>query len=162
MVFVVTQRVSVRIFDLDGWQSDLRRVLFVVTTCGVAFVALRLKRWIGAWVVAIGLFMNLLPTVAHGGLMPISIEQLQKSGIYEVTEEDLGKPLPRSKDILLRRDEIRFEWLSDRFILTTPFIGNNIYSAGDFVLAAGLCIAIAEAVIRSSRVERGGPGSSSK
>ncbi len=162
MVFVISQRVSVRIFELDGWQSDVRRAVFIVTTVGVGFVALRLKKWIGAWVVAIGLFMNLLPTVAHGGLMPISIEQLQKSGIHEVTEDDLGKPVPLSKDILLRRDEIRFEWLSDRYILTLPIIGKNIYSAGDFVLAAGLCIAVAEAVIRSTRLERGGPGKQQK
>lgn len=157
MVFVISQRVSVRIFDLDGWESNLRRAIFIVTTFGVAFVALRLKRWIGAWVVALGLFMNLLPTVAHGGLMPISIEQLQKSGIHQVTEDDLGKPVPLSKDVLLRREDIHFEWLSDRFILTLPIIDKNIYSAGDFVLAAGLLIAIAEAVIRSGRTVREGP-----
>ncbi len=106
--------------------------------------------------------MNLAPTLAHGGLMPISIEKLQESGIYQVTDEDLNKPIAKSKDILLRRDDIRFELLSDRYILTLPLVDTNIYSAGDFVLFLGLCIAVAEAVSRIVRGEQEADGEDSR
>ncbi len=155
VVCMVAQRVSVRAFALEGWESDVRRTIFALTTIGVGLVALKLrKKWVGAWIVALGVAMNLLPMLAHGGLMPISIEKLQESGIYQVTDDDLGKPLALSKDILLRRDDIRFELLSDRFFITLPIIGKNIYSIGDFVLFAGLCVAMGEAVTRSVRGER--------
>ncbi len=154
VLLMVTQRVSVRVFALQGWESNLRRAIFLFTTIGVALVALKLRNWIGAWVVSAGLMMNLLPMLAHAGLMPVSIEKLQESGIYEVTEDDLGKPIPLSKDLLLRKEDIRFELLSDRFVLTLPIIDTNIYSAGDFVLFAGLCIATVEAVFRSVWGER--------
>ncbi len=149
MLLMVAQRVSVRAFALQGWESNVRRAIFILTTLGVAYVAFRLRTWMGAWVVALGLVMNLLPMLAHGGLMPVSYEKLQESKIYEITEDDLGKPLPLSKGLLLRTEDIRFEPLSDRYILTLPIIDTNIYSAGDFVLFAGLCIAAVEAVLRS-------------
>lgn len=151
---MVLQRISVRAFALEGWESDVRSAVFVITTLGVGFVALKLRTWFGAWIVAVGVFMNLLPMLAHGGLMPISYEVLLESGIKEVSEADIGKPLALSKDIVLWRDDIHFELLSDRYILTLPIIGPNVYSIGDFVLFAGLCLATVEAVVRSVRGER--------
>lgn len=151
---MVIQRVSVRAFALEGWESDVRRTIFALTTIGVGFVGVMLARkWLAAWIVVLGVAMNLLPILAHGGLMPISLEVLQESQIKQVDESDLGKPLPLSKDIILRRDEIRFEPLSDRYILSLPIIGNNIYSIGDFVLFAGLCATCGEVVLRSVRGE---------
>lgn len=155
VVFMVVQRVSVRAFALEGWESDVRRTLFAVTTIGVGVVGVMLARkWVAAWIVVLGVAMNLLPMLSHGGLMPVSLEVLQESGIKPADESDLGKPLALSKDIVLRRDEIRFELLSDRYILSLPIIGKNIYSIGDFVLFAGLCATCGEVVLRSVRGER--------
>lgn len=155
---MVVQRVSVRAFELEGWQSDVRRAMFLLTTLGVFLVAIKIatmfRTLIGAWIVALGVLMNLLPMTAHFGLMPIASETLQESGIHEVTADDIGKPLTLSKDIVLLREDIRFELLSDRYILTLPIIGPNVYSMGDFVLFAGLCLALVEAAVRTVRGER--------
>jgi hypothetical protein len=40
--------------------------------------------------------------------------------------------------VLLAKGDIRFEPLSDRYVLTLPGYGTNIYSLGDFVLFAGV------------------------
>lgn len=131
----------------DGTEATLRRFVFFVTTAIVVALAIRLRRYVGAWLIALGILMNVLPMVAHGGLMPVSYEVVESSGAFpEVTEATIGRQVPNSKDIVLLREDVRFELLSDRFVVTLPGYGTNIYSAGDFVAFAGLVLAAAQIV----------------
>ena len=102
-----------------------------------------------AWILVVGATMNLLPIVAHGGFMPISYEVVSRTdAAADFSEEDIGEPAGHSKDILLWREDIRFEALSDRHVLTLPGLPDNIYSAGDAVLLGGLFLAALEAIYR--------------
>ncbi len=64
-------------------------------------------------------------------------------GVFAVFRKDRGL---NGKDILLRRADIHFYALSDRYTVDAPFYGKNIYSLGDFVLFAGGALVIAQAV----------------
>jgi hypothetical protein len=81
--------------------------------------------------------------------MPVSYEVIQTTDLADdLSEADIGKPIGHSKDILLRREDIHFEVLSDRHVLTFPRLPDNIYSAGDVVLLGGLLMAALEAIYR--------------
>lgn len=142
------QQVAIRAFALDGAVGGLRRVIFFTTTLALALLALRFRRYLGAWLIAAGIVLNLVPMASHGGLMPVSYRVVHESGAFpEITEANLGKQLGNGKDILLRDDEIRFEPLSDRYTLDLPLYGTNIYSLGDFVLFAGVGLVILQVVL---------------
>ena len=77
--------------------------------------------------------------------MPIDYEILAGSEAFEVTEEDIGEQSNAGKDIVLRREDIHFFPLSDRYVVDLPGYGTNIYSLGDFVLFAGLGLIVVQA-----------------
>lgn len=155
-VIFLAQQLAISFMPLDGTAGTLRRSLFLVTTAALALMALHFRRFFGAWLVSAGIFMNLLPMAAHGGAMPIDFAILQHSGAFpEVTEADIGRQTNHGKDVVLRRDDIRFYWLSDRFIVDLPLYGTNIYSAGDFVLFAGLGLVAAQAAVMAFRPDGG-------
>ncbi len=92
--------------------------------------------------------MNLAPMAAHGGSMPIDWQVLHSSGAFpEITADYIGRQTPDGKDVVLERDDIRFYALSDRYVLTLPVYGPNIYSLGDFVLFSGVGLVLAQAAI---------------
>ncbi len=143
----VLQQVAIRAFSLNGAAGGLRRAIFFSTTIALALLALHFRRYAGAWLIAAGILLNLVPMAAHGGLMPVSYRIVHESGAFpEITESDLGKQRGNGKDILLRDDQIRFEPLSDRYTLDLPLYGTNIYSLGDFVLFAGVVLVVLQAI----------------
>ncbi|MBI2766166.1 MAG: DUF5317 family protein [Chloroflexi bacterium] len=143
----LAQQVSNRLLGEAALQDFVRRAVFLGTTASLCVMALHFRRIVGAWLVAAGIALNLVPIAAHGGLMPIAIETIQDSGSFtNITEADIGKPIGRSKDIILRRKDIRFAPLSDKYVVTIPVYGPNIYSAGDFVLFAGVVLAVVQLV----------------
>lgn len=124
---------------LDGFAGLLRRGIFFASTIILVLLALRFRKYLGAWLIALGIVLNLVPMAAHGGLMPVSYRVVHESGAFpEITQADLGRQLGNGKDILLADSDIRFESLSDRYTLTLPGYGTNIYSLGDFVLFGGV------------------------
>lgn len=155
------QQLAISFLSVDGEAGVLRRVIFFGTTVVLVLLALYFRRFIGAWLVAAGILMNLVPMAAHGGAMPIDYAILERSGAFpDVTEADIGSQTNHGKDIVLRREDIRFFALSDRFVVDLPLYGTNIYSAGDFVLFAGVGLilvqAVAEALRARSRTEPAG------
>jgi hypothetical protein len=148
----LAQRFAVSQLGLDGAEADLRRAIFYTTTAVLIVLALQLRHYAGAWLVAAGIIMNFLPISAHGGLMPVAYETIRDSGAFpEITEADIGRQVENSKDVILWRDDIRFELLSDRIFLDPPVFGPNIYSAGDFVIFAGVLIAAAQIIHELAR-----------
>jgi len=140
------QQAAIRGLALDGGAGEIRRAIFFPSTICLAILALHFRSWIGAWAIAAGIMLNLVPMAAHGGLMPVSYAVVEQSGAFpEITERDLGHQLGNGKDVLLADGEIRFEPLSDRYVVTLPGYGTNIYSLGDFVLFAGVGLVLLQA-----------------
>lgn len=151
---VAIQQIAIRLFPLDGAWEFARAAIFFVTTAAVLAMTYHFRRFVGGWIVAAGIVMNFVPMAAHGGLMPISYELIRETGAFpQVTDETLGNQLHRSKDIILHEDEIRFQPLSDRFFLRIPGYGPNIFSAGDFVLGAGVLVTAVEASLMVAGIE---------
>ena len=141
----VLQQGAIRLLPADDRFELVRQAIFVATTLAVLFVAWKLRTLLGAWLLAAGIVLNCLPMLAHGGNMPVAWETVSASGAFpEITEEMLGSQVADSKDVLLMREEIRFEWLSDRFFIDPPVYRPNIYSLGDFVIFAGVAVALVE------------------
>lgn len=147
------QQVAIRLMPTEGNWEWARAGIFFVTTAVVLAMAFHFRRFLGAWVVALGILMNFIPMAAHGGLMPASYELIASTGDFpQVSEDSIGKQLHRSKDIILREDDIRFEPLSDNLHIILPVYGPNIYSPGDLVLFSGVLLTIVQAALEVSGV----------
>ncbi|MBK9613055.1 DUF5317 family protein [Candidatus Amarobacter glycogenicus] len=163
----VAQQVAISSLGTDGSSGIFRQVLFFTTTVALALLALKLRRYWGAWLVALGILLNLVPMAAHRGSMPIDYAVIERSGAFpEVTRDDIGRQTNHGKDIVLERDDIHFFALSDRYVITLPVYGPNIYSLGDFVLFAGLGAvvtqAVAMAVVSGRRATQSGGATASR
>jgi hypothetical protein len=133
------QQFAIRFLPASGALSILRPVTFVITTLLLLGVLWLFRRYIGTWFIAVGIVLNLIPIVAHRGLMPLSYTIARDSGVFEnLTEDDIGHQFRHSKDIILLREDIHFFALSDRYARDVPGYKPNIYSLGDFVMFAGL------------------------
>lgn len=147
VAILVTQQVAISNLGRDGGEALLRRGIFFVTTPVLIGLALAFRRYLGAWVIAFGIFLNFVPIIAHGGLMPVSYAIVRDSGAFpEITEADIGKQLHNGKDILLWPEDIHFYELSDKYTVEAPLYGVNIYSLGDLVLFAGALLVAVQAV----------------
>lgn len=144
-IIFFAQQLAISNLSPGGASGTVRQVLFFSTTVILALLALKLRRFWGAWLVALGILLNLVPMAAHSGSMPIDYAILEKSGAFpEVTRDDIGKQTNHGKDVVLEREDIHFFALSDRYILDLPVYGPNIYSLGDFVLFAGVGLVIVQ------------------
>lgn len=138
-IIFLAQQVAISNLSPNGGSGTIRQVLFFSTTIVLALLALKLRRFWGAWLVALGIVLNLVPMAMHSGSMPIDYAILERSGAFpEVTRDDIGKQTNNGKDVVLDREDIHFFALSDRYVVTLPVYGPNIYSFGDFVLFAGV------------------------
>ncbi|MCC6381237.1 MAG: DUF5317 family protein, partial [Dehalococcoidia bacterium] len=143
-----TQRAAISLLDREGAAADIRRGLYFLTTALLILLALHFRRCVGYLLVALGIALNFVPMASHGGLMPVDYEIVRASGLLpEVSEADIGKQVPNSKDVILRAEDISFPWLSDRFVVTVPLYGTNVYSLGDFIAFAGAAAAALQVVV---------------
>lgn len=146
-VIFLGQQLAISNLGVEGAAGVFRQVLFFSTTIVLAVLALRFRKLWGAWLVALGILLNLVPMAFHSGSMPIDYGIIERSGAFpEVTRDDIGKQTNHGKDVVLEREDIHFFQLSDRYVVTLPVYGPNIYSLGDFVLFAGLGAVIVQMV----------------
>jgi len=142
------QQIAISNLDTSGGSGTARQLIFFSTTVVLALLPLYFWRYFGAWLISAGIVMNLVPMAAHSGSMPIDHEIIRKSGAFpEVTTEDIGRQTNHGKDIVLNREDIHFFALSDRYVVTVPGYGANIYSLGDFVLFAGVGVVILQVLV---------------
>ncbi len=156
------QQLAVAVFVDDGLSGVFRRSAVLTGSGALVLVAFHFRRFLAAWLIALGVAMNLAPMVAHGGVMPVSFELIAASGAFPgVTTDHIGETYGRSKDIVLRQDDLRLAPLTDRYFVSLPGYKPNIYSAGDFVLFGGILVAAAEclalAIRPAWRIERLAP-----
>lgn len=146
-VIFLAQQLAISNLEPGGGEGTFRQVLFFSTTLALALLALHFRRYWGAWLVSLGIVLNLVPMAFHNGSMPIDYGIIERSGAFpEVTRGDIGEQTNHGKDVVLERDDIHFFALSDRYVVTLPVYGPNIYSLGDFVLFAGLGVVVVQAV----------------
>jgi hypothetical protein len=115
----------------------------------LAFVWLN-RRILGMPILLCGVVLNLVVMTANGGFMPISPQTASRL----VSEDRLMNTQTGSrfstKDVLLRPENTRFEWLADRFLPPTWFPYQVAFSLGDGFIALGIFYLLAK------------PGSSTK
>lgn len=116
------------------WVASL--VLPVSLAVFLAFVWLN-RRIPGMPVVLVGLVLNLLVITANGGWMPVSPETASRiPGVAPAGEAEPGIRVG-DKDILLRREDTRLEWLADRYLLPDWLGYRAAFSLGDVFVGAG-------------------------
>jgi hypothetical protein len=86
----------------------------------------------------LGTLMNLTVILMNGGWMPLSVPAAARL-FGEIPSEEmiLGARIGASKDMLLEANNIRLEWLSDRFITPDGFPFRVAFSAGDVLIGSG-------------------------
>ena len=96
------------------------------------------NRWMsGVWLLALGLFLNLLVISANSGFMPISLQtaaRLIPPGALAALGEGSRFGL---KDILLLPEQTHLVWLSDHFLPPAGFPYQVAFSPGDLFIATG-------------------------
>jgi len=91
----------------------------------------------GVWLLALGLFFNLLVMAANRGFMPISPQTASRL-VRPETLAALGNGSRLGyKDILLLPGQTRLAWLSDHFLPPEGFPYQAAFSLGDMIIAAG-------------------------
>lgn len=95
----------------------------------------------GFWLLGVGLLLNLAVIVANGGLMPISPETLAivhgTGTAGHSIEAVIESQAIGDKNIVLRVEATRLEWLGDRFTVPDQWPIQFAYSLGDLFLALG-------------------------
>jgi hypothetical protein len=90
------------------------------------------------WPICIGFFLNFLVIVFNGGLMPISLDTVNKMTSGTGSSWLIGQRFGYSKDIILSPQMTKLAFLSDRFTVIN-FLGNSYaFSFGDILIAIGV------------------------
>ncbi len=131
--FVVVYQPAARSFFPD-WLAAI--LLFTSQILLLGFVWLN-RRHLGMSILLCGLVLNLSVMTTNGGFMPVSPQTASRL-VSTGTLQDI-QPGSRfgAKDILLRPEDTRFEWLSDRFLppVWSPY--QVAFSLGDVFIALG-------------------------
>lgn len=121
------------------------RVVLPATIVVVAVALWRHRRYLGVWVMYVGLAANLAVIVANGGLMPIErATVIAAVGEERAAEYQIEEWLRGSKDVLVADGGGRALALGDSIAVRTG-AGGFAASPGDLVVWAGLLILAAEA-----------------
>jgi hypothetical protein len=95
------------------------------------------RRIPGMPILICGVVLNLAVMASNSGFMPISPQTashlVSKNGLLDI---QLGSRIGE-KDILLRPQDTRFEWLADRFLTPAWFPYQAAFSLGDVFIAIG-------------------------
>jgi hypothetical protein len=107
------------------------------------------NRWIpGAWVMAIGLLLNLVVVVANGG-MPVQPEAIQRAG----GDTTLLQDATATKHHLMTEDDVLWR-LGDVIAIPPPV--SSVVSIGDVLLYGGICYSVVQ-IMRGRRRENPRP-----
>lgn len=109
---------------------NLSQALFI----GFAFLN---RRYFGMKILMVGALLNLLVMVANSGFMPISPQTASRLVSQEILLDFSTGDRFGQKDILLLPEQIRLEWLADRFLPPAWFSYQVAFSLGDVFIAAG-------------------------
>jgi len=127
------------------------RVMLPLTAALVPVALWPFRRWLGAWVILVGLSANFAAIVANGGLMPIERSTVARAAGADVAAGHAsGQWLRGSKDVLVPDGGGRAAALGDSIII--PAGGRGLVaSPGDVVIWCGLMLLGGEAAVRVQR-----------
>ena len=95
------------------------------------------RRLPGMPVLMVGLVLNLLVIAGNGGWMPMSPETASQLPGGSPPEAAILGTRAGDKDILLRPEDTKLEFLSDRFLLPKWMGYRAAFSLGDIIVAVG-------------------------
>lgn len=147
---LAAQQLAIRALEPEGAALLPRTAVIYLSTAALVVLVLHFRRFVGAWLVSLGIAFNLVAMTANNGSMPIAFEDIEGHTLGRlppVTEEQVGKRLPDSKDIVLRRSDINLVFFGDQHLVNLPMYGENIYSLGDVILFGGLVLAAGQGLI---------------
>lgn len=143
-----------------GDLAFLRRAFFVLSYLLLLLFVAANWRKLGIAIIGLGLFLNLLPILANGGLMPVTPETMERAGIarrIEGVEE--GEAIPLTKNVLLAREDTRLWALSDILVWDNP-ANIRAFSVGDLVILFGLAVTLVQILLPWPRRASPGPSDS--
>lgn len=118
----------------DGWAAAALTASQILLL-GFAWLNRKLP---GMSVLLAGAALNFTVMAANGGFMPISPQTASRLVSREIVRNiPLGERFG-AKDILLRPEDTRFEWLADRFLPPVWFPYQVAFSLGDVFIAIGV------------------------
>jgi hypothetical protein len=92
----------------------------------------------GIWLIGLGFLSNFGVMLLNGGYMPITSEALAQVGhSRNILSPEPGARVRATKDIVLPREQTFAWWLSDIFVLPSPFPIPSVFSLGDVFIALG-------------------------
>lgn len=107
--------------------------------CLLAFIVRNIKNY-GINVVGIGIFLNSLVIFINGGYMPTIPQNLKNTSVWQSAEAiNQGEAVQNSAKMT---SETLLPWLGDIFYLPSWIPLSNVFSIGDILIAAGICIYI--------------------
>lgn len=130
------------VFNLVGWHSILGlpvgQVLLALSTGLLVWVLWANWRLPGIKLVALGLALNVLVMACNGGWMPITPEVLARLGHRSHAAEGVVAKVWGAKNVMKPLSETTLWWLSDIFVLASPFPVPGAFSPGDVLIALGI------------------------
>ena len=107
----------------------------------------------GIWLIGAGLLANFAVMLLNGGYMPITPEALAQSGHSgNILSPETGSRVRATKDIVLPREATLAWWLSDIFILPSPFPIPSVFSLGDTLIALGVFWLVQQTMVVTSQI----------
>jgi hypothetical protein len=92
----------------------------------------------GMFILLCGVALNLLVMASNNGFMPISPQTASRLVSEDILRDVQSGSRFGTKDILLRPQDTRFEWLADRFLPPTWVPYQVAFSFGDGFIALGV------------------------
>lgn len=130
--------VAIHVLPPESSLDLVKRAFIVAGHVIVLAVAWRVRHLWGMQLVVVGLALNLAAIVANGGAMPVTPEARILRGA-STAGIALGDDIPRSKGVLLAREDTRLWPLTDIFVVIAGPV-RKAFSPGDFVTIAGMVL----------------------
>jgi len=119
----------------------VQQVLFLLSHLVLLIFVWRNRRLTGIQILGLGVMCNLLVIAVNGGFMPIAPQTLTRINPGSLPSQWLaGLYYGYSKDIILLREQTRFEMLSDMWVIPPPFPWPTAFSLGDILIALGIMV----------------------
>ena len=120
---------------------SVHQVLFLLSHLVLLILVWRNWRLTGIQILGLGVICNLLVIAANGGLMPITPQTLTRINPGSLPSQWLaGLHYGYSKDVVLLREQIRLDMLSDMWVIPPPFPWPTAFSVGDVLIALGIMV----------------------
>ena len=130
--------------DRQAWALTWGPLVWIGSKVAMLAVFLRNARegrnkWLSPWLIAaIGIALNTLVIASNGGFMPQSLAA--RNAVWGTAGSELWDQPGRLYNIAAMTDDTQLPWLAD--VLPEPrwFVRPNVVSAGDLLLAVGICL----------------------